>query len=205
MSAPRRTLLSMSGGECAYCGLLIGNDHMQVDHILPKDRFPFIAYAWDNLLPAYDACNRRKASFVPASLEEKRIVERCLANITPHDHHFDKAHIFTEIARDDRFVDPSFDTPDEHVELLLDIPDYRPKSAIGKLTHRRLLHHREIAERLRKVRDLASIVIQVPLSEEQVEVMAIGSSHPSLFHRFAAHWRATGSAPTAALPPTAAK
>ncbi len=201
VSAPRRALLAMSDGECAYCGMWTGNDHMQVDHILPKERFPFVAYAWENLLPACDACNRRKASFVPASLEGKTIVERCLGGTTPHDHLFDKLHLFTAVARDDRLVDPSFDAPEEHVELLMDVPDYRPKSPIGKLTYRRFLRHPEIAERLRKVRDLARIVLDLPLSPEQLHTIAVGSSHPSLFHRFVAYWRASALTTSGPLPP----
>lgn len=198
VSAPRRALLAMSADECAYCGIWIGNDHMQVDHILPKEDFPLAAYAWENLLPACDACNRRKSSFVPESLRGKRVVEPCLADTTPHDHVFDKRRLFTEVSLHDRLVDPSFDDPAEHIELLLDIPEHRPTSEAGKLTYQKLLRHREIAERLRKVRIAARIVIEQPLSPDQIDAMAVGSSHPSLFYRFAAYWRAS---PTETPPP----
>lgn len=39
VGAARRALLALSDDEWAYCGLLVGNDHMQVDHVLPKEEF----------------------------------------------------------------------------------------------------------------------------------------------------------------------
>ncbi len=190
VSGVRRALLAMSEGECAYCGLWVGNDHMQVDHILPKERFPFVAYAWENLLPTCDACNRHKASFVPASLSDKEVVDPCLRDHVPHDFLFEKDRLFTEIARDDRLIDPSFDAPDQHVALLMDIPAYVPKSPIGRLTYKQLLHRREIADRLRRVREAARVVVEGDCPPETLQAFAVASSHPTLFRRFAEYWRA---------------
>jgi uncharacterized protein (TIGR02646 family) len=188
VGAVRRALLALSGGECAYCGRDVGNDHMQVDHILPKEEFPFLAYAWENLLPSCDACNRRKKSYVPPSLQKKRVVERCLVEDQAHDFVFDKPRLFGEIARAERLVDPSFDDPAEHIELLFDFATYRPKDRMGQITHARLLRHPEIDERLAKVREAARVVVETPLTEAQLAAFAIASSHPSLFRRFAAYW-----------------
>jgi uncharacterized protein (TIGR02646 family) len=188
VGAVRRALLALSDGECAYCGLSVGNDHMQVDHILPKEEFPFVAYAWDNLLPSCDACNRRKQSFVPESLKGKRVIERCLAEHQSHDFVFDKPQLFGEVARSDRLIDPSFDDPGEHLEIVMDIPAYRPKSRSGELTYARLLRHREIAQRLAEVRDLARIVVEVTLTEQQFAKFAKVNPYPSLFRLFAAYW-----------------
>lgn len=190
VSAARRALLAMSADECAYCGLWIGNDHMQVDHILPKEAFPFVAYAWENLLPTCDACNRRKLAFVPPSLIGKTVVEPCLEGSMAHDIVFRKPHVFLEIARDDRLVDPSFDNPDEHIDVLMDIPTYRPKSSIGEITYKRFFRHPEVTCRLAKVREAARVVIEAELGPEGLSAMAMVSSHPSLFYRFVEYWRA---------------
>jgi uncharacterized protein (TIGR02646 family) len=189
VSAPRRALLEMTDGECAYCGLLVGNDHMQVDHILPKEHFRHVMYAWENLLPACSACNRRKFTFTPESLRDKRVVEACLRETVEHDLVFDKPHLFREISREDRLVDPSFDDPAEHLDLVMDIPTYRPTTPIGEHTYARLFRHREIAERLGRVRAAARVVVELELPEDALSSMAIASSHPSLFRRFAEHWR----------------
>lgn len=193
-SAPRRALLAMSAGECAYCGRCVGDPDLQVDHILPKEDFPLLAYAWENLLPACGTCNRRKLAFVPVSLEGKRVVEACLQATTPHDLVFDKARLFGEVARDDRLVDPSFDDPGEHLDLVMDVPTYRPKTPAGRLTWARFFRHREVAERLCRVRDLARAVVEDECSPELVDLMTAAGNmaYPSLFRRFVDHFRAAG-------------
>jgi hypothetical protein len=190
VGAVRRALLAMSDEECAYCGRFVGNDEMQVDHILPQEHFPFIAYAWSNLSPTCGACNRKKLAFVPSSLRDKIIVERCLGEHRPHDHLFDKEHLFLVVARDDRLIDPTFDDPTEHLDVLLDIPDYLPKTPIGRTTYKRLFTRREIVVHLAKVKEAARASIELPLTEQALEVFARASQYPSLFRRFVAYWRA---------------
>jgi uncharacterized protein (TIGR02646 family) len=190
VGAVRRALIVMSDSECAYCGFLVGNDHMQVDHVLPQEHFPFVAYAWPNLLPTCDACNRKKLAFVPESLRNKIIVEYCLREHRLHDHVFDKEHLFGVVAREDRLIDPTFDDPTEHIEVLLDVPTYVPKSAIGRVTFKRLLDRRELVIHLAKVRDAARVSIDAALPEEGLEHFAKACGYPSLFRRFVTYWRA---------------
>jgi uncharacterized protein (TIGR02646 family) len=202
VGAVRRALLAMSDGECAYCGFLVGNDHMQVDHILPKELFELLAYAWANLLPSCDACNRSKSKFSPECLRGKIIVEPCLQAYRAHDHIFDKDHLFRVIVRDDRLVDPTFDDPEEHLEVFMDLPSYLPKTAVGRTTYARLFaRRREIVERLVKTKEAARVSINPALTEEELETFAIACGYPSLFRRFVAHWRAERDA--GRLPPPA--
>lgn len=125
---------------------------------------------------------------MPASLRGKRIVEPCLREHQDHDFIFDKPHLFGEVARDDRMIDPSFDDPSAHLEIVTDIPSYRSKSQLGEITYARLLHRREIAQRLERVRTAARVVVERQLSEEDVQAFAMVSTHPSLFRQFAAYW-----------------
>jgi uncharacterized protein (TIGR02646 family) len=189
VGAVRRALLEMSDSECAYCGLLVGNDHLQVDHFLPKEHFPLLAYAWENLLPSCDACNRRKLDFVPERLRNKAIVEPCLEAHHPHDHVFDKEQLFRVIASDQRLIDPTFDEPEDHLEILTDIPDYRPKSPIGQVTYKRLLARREILEHLAKIKRAARVSIEGTCPDEVLEDFARVCGYPSVFRRFVAYWR----------------
>ena len=189
VGAVRRALLTMTGDECAYCGLLVGNDHMQVDHVLPKEEFPFLAYAWANLLPSCDACNRRKLELVPERLRGKVIVERCMKEHRVHDFVFDKEHLFLAVASEHRLIDPSFDDPEEHLEILMDFAVYRPKTPIGRVTHVRLFARREDMARLANVKEAAPIGVDESCTEELLEHFAKVSSHPSLFRRFVAYWR----------------
>lgn len=127
-------------------------------------------------------------------------MEPCSKEITPHDLVFEKPRLFGEIARDDRLVDPSFDDPGEHLDLVMDIPTYRPKTPVGMLTFARLFRHREVAERLCKLRELARAVVEDECSPALLDLMTAGGSmtYPSLFRRFLDHFRAAkneGSAP----------
>ena len=159
---------------------------MQVDHILPKEEFPFLAYAWENLLPSCDACNRRKKAYAPPSLQKKRIIERCLADDQAHDHVFDKPRLFGELVPTERLIDPSFDDPAAHIELLFDFGSYRPKDRMGEITYERLLRH--LDERLAKIREAARVVVETTLTDAQLADFAAVTSHPSLFRLFAAYW-----------------
>jgi uncharacterized protein (TIGR02646 family) len=204
VGAVRRALLAMSDGECAYCGFLVGNDHMQVDHILPKKHFELLAYAWANLLPSCDACNRSKRDFFPERLGGKTIVERCLQEHRQHDHVFDKEHLFRVIAADHRLIDPTFDDPAEHLEILMDIPDYRPKSGVGRTTHQHLFaRRRELTSNLAKVKRAARVSIEGTCTDDSLEDFAKVCGYPSLFRRFVAHWRAERDAGRLAPLPSA--
>jgi uncharacterized protein (TIGR02646 family) len=190
VGAVRRALLAMSDGECAFCGRLLGNDHMQVDHVLPKEHFPFLSYAWPNLLPTCDACNRKKLAFVPERLRDKVIVELCLQEHRSHDYIFDKEHLFRVVAADHRLIDPTFDDPADHMELLLAIPVYVPKSPIGRTTYKRMFERREIVAHLAQVKEAARVGVDVTCTEEDLEHFAKACGYPSLFRRFVAYWRA---------------
>jgi HNH endonuclease len=55
-------------GRCPMCG---HRDVTQLDHYLPKTRFPALAVNPQNLVPICAECNKRKASFSPASESEQ--------------------------------------------------------------------------------------------------------------------------------------
>ncbi len=200
VGAVRRALLAMSEDECAFCGRWVGNDHMQVDHLLPQEAFPFLAYAWENLLPTCDVCNRRKLMFVPARLRGRVIVDVCLRGPREYDLLFDKAHLFHEVAADHRLVDPSFDTPEDHLEVVLDVPTYRPKTALGSVTYTRLFIRREITAHLDKIREAARVGIEGTCSDEGIEAFATVCGYPSLFRRFVAYSKTTTGRPTRLRP-----
>ncbi len=66
-------LSEMSHGECAFCGAKIGDKDFDIEHYLPKERFPYLSYSTDNYLPACKKCNQSlKRVFFPASLEPIR-------------------------------------------------------------------------------------------------------------------------------------
>lgn len=53
-----------SGGKCIYCESKIGaTTRGDVEHILPKSKFPLLAYEWGNLALACNECNRRKNDY----------------------------------------------------------------------------------------------------------------------------------------------
>ncbi|MCG8424980.1 MAG: TIGR02646 family protein [Proteobacteria bacterium] len=55
-------LEAMTAGHCAYCDTYpFGTDsHETIDHFLPKARFPWLAYCWENLYLACTMCQSEK-------------------------------------------------------------------------------------------------------------------------------------------------
>lgn len=72
----REKVFNKYNKKCAYCGKTIEYKDMQVDHIIPKERFDTYKYKLDygvddfqNLNPACRSCNHYKRSYL---LEEYR-------------------------------------------------------------------------------------------------------------------------------------
>jgi uncharacterized protein (TIGR02646 family) len=149
VSTIRQILLEMSNKTCVYCGIKIDDTSMDVDHYLPsaKSHFPYLAYCWENLLPSCKICNQNsKSDFVPQSLIGKKIVENILSDKFEHDLIYDKAHILTSIAKEDRLIEPTFDNPGEHLKFNPEFYFYESQTKIGDLTIRQFFSHKEVAE-----------------------------------------------------------
>jgi len=128
-------LLAMSKGHCAYCGKKIGLDELDVDHFLPKESFPYLAYCWENYLPSCKSCNQNlKHDISPASLAGKVIVEEIMKAEVTHDYVYNKAMLLGKIVTKDRIIDPSFDVPEDHLDFNPASLSYTHKTSIGKYT-----------------------------------------------------------------------
>ena len=137
----------MSDNCCVYCGKFINETELDVDHYLPKNKFPYLSYCWDNLLPLCKQCNQCfKHNFVPASLADKIIVEKIFAEHIPYDLLYNKHELLINISNNDRLIEPSFDNPNEHIEFFPEICLYAPKTAIGKITVLKFFNNKEINE-----------------------------------------------------------
>ncbi|KEO84867.1 HNH endonuclease [Tumebacillus flagellatus] len=131
----RDALSEMSGHHCAYCGK---KAKVEVDHFFPKNKraAPYLAYCWENLIPACHDCNQRKLAFFPRSLSGKRIIESCAEGVVPHDLLYEKSTIM-EIASNDRLLDPTFDRVEEHLTLDCEFFCYNSHTKIGEITKER--------------------------------------------------------------------
>ncbi|EME7134518.1 TIGR02646 family protein, partial [Enterococcus faecium] len=57
----RDTLKTESYGKCMYCDTKIGvSDYEQIEHIVPKKKYPHLTYEWSNLGWACEKCNNNK-------------------------------------------------------------------------------------------------------------------------------------------------
>ena len=60
----RSSLDDETSRRCAYCEAFIGHvAYVNVEHILPKAKFPLLAHEWDNLTAACPRCNTNKGSY----------------------------------------------------------------------------------------------------------------------------------------------
>lgn len=161
----RTTLLEMSDGCCAYCGRKIKLEEMDVEHFLPKEAFPYLAYCWENYLASCKPCNQYiKRDFVPQSLKNRLLKDTDIDNFIPRNvvqenfknslllqitdyENFIKSVIFENCQ--DRIIDPSFDSPSEH--LVFDVlSGYEGLTNIGKIT-KSLFFEESFAKELAKI------------------------------------------------------
>lgn len=70
--AERRAVYGKTGGRCAYCGINLEMNQMQVDHVVPLSFFG--DNSPENLLPACRSCNHYKHSMTIEKL--RTAVER---------------------------------------------------------------------------------------------------------------------------------
>ncbi len=110
-----RALHSMQHGKCCYCECLV--DRGTIDHYRPKGSvaqssgtrvstrgYYWLAYTWENLLLACEACNMRfKRDFFPLEVPERRVL-----------HHKDAARLAQEAPL---LLDPTLDEPEVHISF----------------------------------------------------------------------------------------
>ncbi len=56
-------LTALYNGKCAYCETKTTD--LQIDHYRPKDKYPWLANEWSNLLPVCEDCNNAKRNKFP--------------------------------------------------------------------------------------------------------------------------------------------
>ncbi len=59
----RRAIFLRDNFTCAYCGKLVRDSEVTIDHIVPKSRGG--TFSWGNLITACDRCNQKKGDKLP--------------------------------------------------------------------------------------------------------------------------------------------
>jgi 5-methylcytosine-specific restriction endonuclease McrA len=59
----RHNVFERDGNTCQYCGVLFTRDHLNLDHVLPRDRGG--QTTWENIVCSCIPCNTRKGNRLP--------------------------------------------------------------------------------------------------------------------------------------------
>ena len=60
----KSALIEETSEKCAYCESKITNiDYGDIEHIVPKSKYPWLAFSWDNLTLACAICNNKKGTY----------------------------------------------------------------------------------------------------------------------------------------------
>ena len=136
----RAALAVLSDGCCAWCGALL-NSGWPVDHYLPKERFPELAYCWENLLPSCTACNTvRKRGYSPPGLNDRSLIDPALSESEGRAHYKPDTLLAT---LSPRLVEPTVEDPAVHLKFEPVKAGYTQLSPIGDTTRRTLFHEAE--------------------------------------------------------------
>jgi hypothetical protein len=75
--------------------------------------------------------------------------------------------LLTEIARDDRLIDPTFDDPEDHLEFNPEFYFYESKTETGRITANIFFNrHKEVAEKWEKISLFIKKLVAEGISEE---------------------------------------
>ncbi len=190
VSSVRRRLLEMSSYQCAYCGRSITSSEMEVDHFLPKGQFEYLAYCWENLLPACSHCNQRlKGAYCPPSLRATKLIDPDYATQVQGGESFEQARHLGQVAASDRLIEPTYEDPELHLEFNPEFFSYKPKTPVGIVTNRRFFARREVAEKWQKlstsIRDLVELGMSSVAIDHFIEILGFRY----VCGRFLDHWR----------------
>ena len=56
---------------CSYCGITGSDVRWNLEHVLPRSKFPELAFDLDNITLSCDCCNKEKGNKVLVSLAKK--------------------------------------------------------------------------------------------------------------------------------------
>lgn len=145
-------LSEMSHGECAFCGVKIGNKDFAIEHFLPKERFPYLSYCVDNYLPACKKCNQSlKRVFFPASLEpvQNKLADKALFGKMDGIIPYEPSEILPTVL--DRIIEPTYDIIEEHLHFNPDTTCYIAMTEIGERTNEMFFRHSEVVSKLQQL------------------------------------------------------
>ena len=92
------TLLEMSQQECSFSGEKINAESMDIEHYLPKEKFPYLSYYFENYLASCKPCNQhKKRDFSPESLASiaKQLAEPSLIDEIAELEEYDRQQTLT--------------------------------------------------------------------------------------------------------------
>lgn len=156
----RDMLLALTEKECVYCGTFIGGGKSwEVEHYLPKEKFPRLSYCWTNLLPGCAACNKyRKRGWYPKELNENSLVDPILEANPPEVQHYQPSTILPHIT--DRIVDSTSENPSEHLTFVPAVHGYSRLTDVGGRTIRVFFNEKDDAQRFEKISTHVKILVQ---------------------------------------------
>ena len=163
----RKAVNDLSAGECTWCGDLVAGPSMQVDHYLPKERFPRLAYCWAVLFPSCGPCNLRKSEYAPAGLARDSLYDPVLHPQFPSERPYTPESVLD--SRAERLVEPSFDDPADHLRFHPELAAYECLTPAGNETEKRFFNQRTDAERLVKLQAHVRHTVKTSTSQQVLD------------------------------------
>jgi len=184
----REGLKELSDGCCAWCGKKL-DPLWTVDHYLPKEKFPRLAYHWPNLLPACSTCNTKfKGSYAPPTLANDSLADPVIG-LDP-----EQTCDFSALlpAHPKRLVHPSEEDPDQHLKFNPTLMRYQAKTEAGTETNQRFFGGGSDGGFAQKMADLSRKIeheLKHPEPHTGIQLLKelIGQHH--FIDAFVAYWQ----------------
>jgi len=117
-------------------------------------------------------------------------VDGAIRNPPPGAEVYSPSHHLGVVAAADRLVEPSFDNPDDHLEFNPEIPGYKSKTNIGRITNTRFFCRREVVEGWVKLSTFIRELVVEDISDAAIQALVALQGHSFVCAKFLAYWQA---------------
>ncbi len=183
----RDPLEEKSENCCTWCGTALGGG-LTVDHYLPKEKFPRLAYCWSNLLPACGNCNLKlKNDYSPGGLSRDSLYDPVLGAAPGEVYHPDR--ILPKIA--DRLVDPGNEDPAQHLQFHPEAHSYLPRTGAGTRTIQKMFSEKDYAKGLDELSCHVKSFVEHPNPEVPLDTLVKLGGRSFYVEAYATFWGIT--------------
>lgn len=170
--------------ECVFCGAK--ERTLDIEHYLPTSKFPYLSYAYDNLLLSCKYCNQTlKRNISPESLDGINYGEKYLIGEIDGIVEYNKKKVLKNI--EDRLIEPTFDDIEKHIEFKYDTGVYIDKTNIGRITNT-MFFSKKTAEIINRIKYIVMLLVKENKGDDVLKEIIETHGYSYYYRTYFEYW-----------------